>query len=259
MSNCQSIDPLVTPFVDGQLTVADHETVADHLRACAPCRSRVTAERAVRDLIETRRSSLVAACAPGSSLRTKCTEAARLRPQMPDAHVMLAARSWRSRLAPLAVAASLVLVVGAAFLYQLTTSSSRVMAAELAADHMKCFALNGVLHPHEDPITVESSMFSAFGWRMRLPEAAPEAGLELVGARPCMYGAGKVAHIMYRHNGEPVSLFMLPRTARTDDVVQVLGHQAVIWCANDRTFVLLARERRDEVERMAALVRTSLR
>jgi anti-sigma factor RsiW len=152
-----------------------------------------------------------------------------------------------------------VLVVGVAFLYQLTTSSTRVMAAELAADHVKCFALNGMLPAYEGASAVESSMLSGFGWSMHVPQDASSAGLELVGSRPCLYGVGKVAHIMYRHHGEPVSLFMLPKTDRGDAIVQVLGHEAAIWCANNRTFVLVARQPKEEVERMARLVRASLR
>jgi len=279
MLNCEAIDPLVTPYVDGLLPAGDCVAVDEHLRACPPCHSRVAAERAVHELIAARKIALTARCAP-ESLYRRCATVARganaasaasesrsipqqgfgggaaaasarpqLRPSIP----------LRSRLAPFAAAASLVLIVGSAFVYQLTQSSSRVMAAELAADHIKCFALNGALHTHDDAPTVESSMLSGFGWQMHLPAQAAQVGLELVGSRPCLYGEGKIAHIMYRHNGEPVSLFMLPRTARAQEFVQVMGHHAAIWCANNRTFVLLAHEPKAEVERIATAVQASLR
>jgi anti-sigma factor RsiW len=93
---------------------------------------------------------------------------------------------------------------------------------------------------------------------MHLPDDPASAGLELVGARRCLYGEGRVAHIMYRHDGHPVSLFMLPNTARAQQLVEVLGHEAAIWCANNRTFVLVAREPRRDVERMASFVQASL-
>src|SRR5919201_5832754 len=132
------------------------------------------------------------------------------------------------------------------------------MAAELTADHVKCFALNGVLRTHQEAALVEGAMISGFDWRMHLPDGAERAGLELVGARPCLYGEGKIAHIMYRHQGHPVSLFMLPNASRSRELVEVLGHQAAIWCVGQRTFVLLAREPRPEVERMAAFVQAGL-
>jgi hypothetical protein len=90
-----------------------------------------------------------------------------------------------------------------------------VLAAELTADHVKCFAMNGLFGKHEGVEAVESSMASSFGWRMHLPADPARAGLELVGSRQCMYGEGEIAHIMYRHDGHPVSLFMLPKSART--------------------------------------------
>jgi anti-sigma factor RsiW len=261
-ADCRSIDPLVTPYVDGQLPDADRVVVDRHLTLCPPCYSRVAAERAVSELIRARRDVLSAPCAP-RTLRSKCAEAAAPSSRDVDPRFAGASRvgpvNWQARFGPLAVAASLVAIVGGAFLYQLTIASERVMAAELAADHLKCFALNGVLHTHDEPATVESSMLSGFGWQMHLPINAASAGLELVGARPCMYGVGKVAHIMYRHNGEPMSLFMLPRVEHPEQVIQVLGHGAAIWCDNNRTFVLVAREPKIEVERMARVVRASLR
>lgn len=273
MPNCKTIDPLVTPYIDGQLSDADRLSVDAHLHACPPCLSRVAAERAVRDLIQARKPALVSSCAP-DSLRQRCAlqaEGAKARqesssvfgPRESDGwrapRAVSAGIPWRVRVAPLAAAATLVFIVGTAFLYQLTASSSRVLAAELAADHVKCFAMNGVLHTQHDRATVESSMLSGFGWQAHLPEDAANADLELVGSRPCLYGEGKIAHIMYRHHGEPVSLFMLPRSTRTQELVQALGHQAAIWCANNRTFVLVAREPKAEVERMASVVQASLR
>jgi anti-sigma factor RsiW len=276
MPNCSLIDPLVTPYVDGELPAAERELVAAHVRVCAPCHSRVAAEQAVRTLIQARKSSLSAIRAP-ESLRTRCADAAKLESLRPPNRVNdivgptpaaprvdrrfagASAVPWQTRVAPLALAASLVLVVGGAFVYQLTDASARVMAAELTADHVKCFAMNKLLDTHDLPTAVESSMISGFGWKAHLPDEPSRVGLELVGARPCLYGEGKIAHIMYRHDGRPVSLFMLPNSSRSHDVVEVLGHQAAIWCVGNRTFVLVSREPKRAVEQMASFVQASLR
>ena len=106
---------------------------------------------------------------------------------------------------------------------------------------------------------VESSMLSSFDWNMHLPADAARNPLELIGARQCLYGEGRVAHIMYRHEGRPVSLFMLPKTARTQQLVDVLGHEAAIWCVGNRTFVLIAREPKPQVEQLASFVKAELR
>jgi anti-sigma factor RsiW len=255
---CQTIDPLVTPYIDRQLTDAERHDVDEHLRVCPPCYSRVVAERAVRDLLAAHKPALKRSCAP-AALHSKCAAYARM-VGTSRFSALPRARSAASGLrpAPLALAASLVLLVGGAFFYQLTQSSSRAMAAELAADHLKCFALNDVLRTHDSAAAVESSMLSSFGWHVRLPDPA-RTGLDLIGARPCLYGEGKVAHIMYRHHGEPVSLYMLPASARKNEVVQVLGHEAAIWCVGNRTFVLMAREARPEMDRLASLMQADLK
>jgi anti-sigma factor RsiW len=277
MRSCQSIDSLVTPYVDRELPDDDRRAVDEHLRACPPCHSRVAAEEAVRNLLHARQPELHAPVAP-RTLHAKC---AALTASVADAaahegadavgvsnaaksRVVPASRpasrrpAWTARLAPFALAASLVTVVGGAFLYQATQRSTRVMAAELAADHVKCFAMNAALGTRQAPSAVESMMLSSFDWRVHLPTDASRAGLELVGARPCLYGEGKIAHIMYRHEGRPLSLFMLPDTDRAQELVEVFGHQAAVWCVNHRTFVLISREPKQDVERLAAFVQSSL-
>jgi len=255
MSSCRAIDPLVTPYIDGNIPDADRQLVDQHLRACPPCYSRVASERAVREAIGARRSAICCDKAP-AALRAKCAALAR-NPERAGDRARVEG-SWKSRILPFALAASLILVLAGAFLYQLTAGSTRVLAAELTADHMKCFALNAVLGTHDAPGAVEGAMASSFGWNMHLPSNPAAMGLELVGARPCLYGEGKIAHIMYREQGSPVSLFMLPKDSRAPAFVSVLGHQAKVWCVGDRTFVMVARERQ-QVERLAEWMQASVR
>jgi len=271
MSKCMSIDPLVTQYIDGELPVAERTLVDEHLHRCPPCHSRVVAESAVRDLMRARRPGLTAERA-SASLHAQCSElayqrgdasAARPRPAVPPSSRARAIRAWWGapwllRVAPPALTACLVLLVGGAFLYLATQYSARLLAAELCADHMTCFAAKYLLGTHEAPAAVESSMLSAFGWRLHLPEQFDASGLELVGARRCLYGEGKVAHLMYRNRGRPVSIYMLPKSVRPEELVEVLGHEVAIWSSGDRTFVLITRGSRDEVARMASFVKGAL-
>lgn len=261
MPDCSRIDPLVTPFVDGELPQDEQQTLTQHITACPACRGKVMAERAIRSVMRTRRSELSGPPAP-ADLKARCTLLKSTPvPVAPTANsetrnVRSFRRSaWRSPLAPLAIAATLLLVAGV-FLYQATRSSSRVLAAELTMDHEKCFRLNRLLGTNHSPEAVEAEMASGFDWNVQLPD---EGELNLVGSRPCLSGEGKVAHIMYTYNGQPVSLFMLPRDTRPSELVQVFGHRARIWSEGGRTFVLVARESASEMERMAALVRTTFK
>ena len=264
MPECSHIDALVTPFVDDALPEGERQTVTRHITVCPACRAKVAVERSVRSLMQARRPDLCSQ-AP-AALKSRCS-ALRSRqgaPVVDFASSRTASRvarlsAWRSRVAPFALAATLLLAVTGAFIYQATRSSSRVLAAELAIDHEKCFRLNKLLGTQHSSESVETAMADGFDWHMRLPDISEDADVSLIGSRPCLYGEGKTAHIMFRHNGQPVSLFMLPRESRADELVKILGHQARIWSTGDRTFVLVASESAPEMERMAALVRTTVR
>lgn len=245
MSDCQSIDLLVTPFIDGELPAQDRERVERHLRVCAPCHSRVDAERTVRTLMKGRQSLFKGQSAP-VALRVKCAGHC----GMAAAGHALKSR-WR-RVMPLAAAAVIVLGAGGVLLYQATSRSARVMAAELAADHVTCFAIHAS-RIEQSADAVEAAMMATFGWTVDLPEGGDDE-LELIGSRPCLYGGGRIAHIMYRHRGEPMSLFMLPKASYDREMFETLGHECAIWSSGDRTFVLVSREAPAEVARLAAQV-----
>src|SRR5436190_9099005 len=108
---CDRIDPLVTPFIDGELPESDRRAVEEHLRACPPCHSRVAAEREVHALIREKVPALRSTGAP-DALHARCWELARLTPAADSAARAIAPPApLPRRLAPYALAASLVIVV----------------------------------------------------------------------------------------------------------------------------------------------------
>ena len=156
MPDCSRIDPLVTPFVDGELPQEEQRSLTQHITVCAACRGKVMAERAIRTLMRACRTDLSSPAAP-ADLKARCARlqsrpasVVSLRTETP---VVSVSRSsiWRARLAPFALAATLLLAVGGAFIYQATRSSSRVLAAELTLDHEKCFRLNRLLGTQHSP------------------------------------------------------------------------------------------------------------
>ena len=194
MPDCTSIDSLITPYIDGDIGAPERRLVDEHVRACAPCYSRVAAERAVFELMKTRRGELAGDTA-SPALRDRCEALRRL--SSAAAAGAGAVKAWRARLVPLAVAASVVAAAGAASVYLLTERSSELLAAELTADHVKCFGMKSVLHVAADPAEAERTMASTFGWHMPLPEAAARAGHGTArGARlPLRPGAGRSPHV----------------------------------------------------------------
>src|SRR3954451_13425868 len=145
MPNCATIEPLVTPYVDNELAAAERQIVDEHVRRCPPCRSRIAAEQVVHELIHERKPVLCRDHAP-AILRGHCAAAARFNALATptrgadDPERGGSARAgWIAWLAPMSPAASLIVIVGGAFFYQATARSSHLLAAQLAADHMKCF------------------------------------------------------------------------------------------------------------------------
>src|SRR4051812_31758255 len=125
MSDCTSIDPLITSYVDDDIDGAARRRVDDHVRRCPPCHSRVAAERAVRQLVRAKRADISRETA-SPALRARCLA-------LRAAKASAAASGWRVRVKPFAMAAGLVLVAGGVFVYEATGRSTRLLAAELTA------------------------------------------------------------------------------------------------------------------------------
>jgi anti-sigma factor (TIGR02949 family) len=239
MTRCSDIEPLLAPYVDGEADPAGRAAVEAHLDACPPCRDRIGGERAAREVLRECRASLVRA-AP-ETLRRRCASCL---PAPPGA------RRW----VPLSLAATLVLAVAGVFIYGSFDSGASALATQLAADHVKCFTLPPA--GPADATAIAREWEARQGWRLTVPPSWPTDALELIGVRRCLSSAGRTAHLMYRHHGRPLSLFVAREEARRPRVLEVLGHETIIWSQGDRTFVLVAREERDEVERVAAYVRS---
>jgi anti-sigma factor RsiW len=245
MSSCREIDPLVTPYIDGEASAAERAMVDAHLRACPRCRHWTALETATRETVRTR---LCRPCAP-EQLRARCLAAAA---QTGIERI----RTGSFSIGSFALAAALTLVLGGVLMYSLTGLSPTVLAAQLTLDHVTCFAVHNSTTP-VDARASEEQFARNHGWRIRLPETAV-AGLQLVGVRRCYCGEGQTAHVMYRLHGRPVSLYMLPDVDRSRASTDVFGHDAVIWSKQGMTYVLLGRESRAALEQLAARLGESL-
>lgn len=243
MPSCREFDALVTPYVDGEATAAERAVVEAHLAACPPCRHRAAAETAARETVRTR---LCRPCAP-DQLRARCLAAAVLEK---GSGFLTLTRTWLS-FRTLSIAAVLTLVLGGVLLYGLTRLSPTVLAAQLTLDHLKCFAVD---RPNTavDTGATELQFERDHGWPVHLPRVAV-AGLQLVGVRQCFCAqGGATAHALYRFEGRPVSLYILPDVSRSRASADVFGHDAIIWSKQGNTYVLLGKESRAVMQQLAA-------
>jgi hypothetical protein len=176
-------------------------------------------------------------------LHARC--AAALRP--PAARV-----SPARTIARLSLAATLILAVAGVAGYGLFGHTSTLLAAQLTLDHLKCFSFYEASSGPADRAELEARLRQAYGWRLTVPPPSPDGRLQLVGARRCITADGRIAHILYRHDGRPLSLFLLPSTERPADHVEVFGYEARIWSRAGTTYVLVAGEPDADVDQAAA-------
>jgi anti-sigma factor RsiW len=250
MSKCQDLEPLLAPYVDGAALPAERVTVEAHLERCPPCRDRVAGQAAVHQVIAARRSVL-RGCA-SERLRTRCAAHA-----APGRSLAGAARSWL----PLSLAATLLLAVAGAFMLGLNNQVEAI-AAQLTLDHLMCFQFAPERAAHADPGDAGRVWAASHGWALQVPPSSAAEQLELLGVRRCAMSGKRVAHVLYKWRGRPLSVFVVPqrlRTGQANEIVEKFGHETVVWSAGERTYVVLARGRPSELESVAGYVRANAR
>jgi anti-sigma factor RsiW len=257
MSKCQDLDPLFAPYADGDVAAADRASVEAHLERCPPCRERVAEQRAVRAVLVARRPTL-RACA-SEHLRARCAAYGGSAARRPFPFGFSStARRW----VPLSVAATLVLAVAGVFLFGLN-DRVQALAAQLTLDHVTCFQFAPERLGHADSVTASRNWMAKQGWPIQIPASSEEAQLELLGIRLCSMSSGRVAHVMYRWRGEPLSVFVVPRTIRRmrdqEELVEKFGHEAVMWTEGDRTYVVLSRADPADLAPVVRYVRANAR
>jgi hypothetical protein len=114
-----------------------------------------------------------------------------------------------------------------------------------------------------DPVTTARHWQERFGWPLRLPTAADpsaDAGApQLRTVRRCAVTDGRVAHLMYSYQGEPLSVYVLPKRALVDEpqFVRRFKHETVMWSQGDRTYIIVSNGQPDGLQRMMAYVRAA--
>ena len=252
---CREVEEKLAAHVDDAMPSTE---VAAHLESCDACSSYAHAQMVARTVLKARAAELSAIAPPG--LRTRIAarideEVKTLRPQDPKTLPFL---GWTGRLSAFAAAAMVVLTVGAILLPVATVRSTAVLAAQLALDHLKCFTIDG--DADGQPIAktdAEAALRNDFDLSVTIPPPVPSERLELMAVRRCLYGDGRAAHVMYRMNGEPVSLFILPGLTSSPAELSLFGHDEVVWTQGDRTYMLVARGGSgNDLSRVASYLRT---
>lgn len=237
MSECRGISERLAAYVDGLLEPDERTSVDRHLAACPSCRTLAAEERGGHVILRDRARRLLSEPVP-SGLRVRCEAIATA--ERGVAGVAALGPWWRVRLVPVLLTVVVMLFTASAFLSLATRRSDALLAAQLTADHSKCFKL---FAPPDgtsvDASGLERMLSEQYGWTVHVPSSSPSEGIQLLGARRCLYADGQIPHVMYRVHGQDMSLFVLPDTARAASEVVALGHESRIWSRGGSTFVLV--------------------
>jgi anti-sigma factor RsiW len=230
--DCRRTAGRLTSYVDDTLPSGERADVERHLAACARCRTASSLERGARSVLREQARHLSSVALP-PGLRSRCEALARNVSVEADPPVF----AFR-RFAPLT--AVMALIIGF-FTFSLATHrSDTVLAAQLTADHAKCFRFFASGDsPDVDARRVEQMLENDYGWDLHVPPSSSAHGVQLIGARRCLYADGTIPHVMYRASGHDMSLFVLDGVNRSADDVVSLGHRSQIWAAGRRTYVLV--------------------
>jgi anti-sigma factor RsiW len=87
---------------------------------------------------------------------------------------------------------------------------------------------------------VEQMLSQQYGWKIHVPPSSAADGLQLIGARRCLYADGLIPHVMYRSNGQDLSLFVLNGVTRGPSDLVTFGHRSQVWTRGKTTFVLVS-------------------
>jgi anti-sigma factor RsiW len=253
--NCREVENKLSSYVDGAAN-GNAAAIAAHLETCDACRRAAHAQTVARTVLKARAAQLSPTAPPGlrtrivANLESQDLKASRRQGLIPSL-------AWTGRLTAFAAAAMVVLTLGAVLLPAATIRSTTLLAAQLALDHLKCFTIEG--DADGAPIAkaqAETTLKQDFDLIVKVPASLAAEKLELLAVRRCLYGDGRAAHLMYRLDGEPVSLFVVPGLTRPTAELSLFGHEQVVWTQGDRTYMLVARGgSRDRLARVASYLR----
>ena len=250
MKTCNEIDAIMTAYVDEEVEAAAAAAVRDHLAECPPCRERASVEGTARQVLHARAAAL-SARAP-AALRARCVAAV---PPTTTAQGRRASVGWRrvSGWVPLSMAATVLLAIGAVFVLGQNERLEAAFAAQLALDHDRCFTHLEDALPDLDQRQIEMRLVGDYGLDVAMPPESAE--FDLIDVRQCLYDDGEMAHVLCEWRGEPVSLYVVPDRSDGEQILEIVGHDAVIWSQNDNAYVLVVEQGPVDLGQVAQYVR----
>ena len=193
-----------------------------------------------------------------SALRARCRSQLRSGAGRAVRRPVRAGRGARGVL-PLTMAAGLVLVVAGAVVYRATVGSTQVHRRRADRRSREMLRDERRARHARDRRRRANARWRRASAGTRTCRSIPSRPISNWSARGRASTARQdCAHHVPAPRASGVAVHAAANARAPKSSVDVLGHEAAIWSVGDRTFVLVAREPRAEVERMASFVHAAL-
>ena len=264
--DCKQFKKYIGAFADGELGVEQNLAALDHLNMCPTCAARVTE---VTTLKKTLKRAYGGATAP-RYLVEKIVGSNPVGDEVSTPKPTRQTKPLVRVFAPLAVAASLLLVVGLWQPWKISPSPIlTALPAQLVADvreqHRMCVQNRGANHFAPDLPREPRAIVAALRRDLNLTVAVPELsdkGFTLIGVDRCGLPGRPGAHALYRsteHNGE-LSLFTIARGATlASDYVGSAADRGMIVSSDQSLLVVAWHHRRQTYLACAEMSEGTLR
>ncbi len=201
---CNDIYHQLDAFVDGEISPEQNRSIQRHLQSCSACQARVDELRALSSAV---RDELRADRAP-SDLWTKIEN--RLPADAESPALIQPAAWWRDRGRPLALAASVALLlgIGGSVAWWQWQADYAVIAAPV--QDFTTYRLSGRALDVEssDPGVIEAWFEERLAFELPSVKARV-AGFDLVGGRLCGFLDRRISALAYERGGQAVSVYVM--------------------------------------------------
>ena len=234
---CADVRLLIHACLDNELDAADSVRLTRHLTDCPACSRMFECQMRVKEALQRAKPQHALPDAVRARVLAALPSSASASPaSRPAAHRM---RAWRA--APMALAASLLLLVGGGFgvAWQRHASDSAAIGIDAVSDHVRSLQqahLTDVLT--SDRHTVKPWFDGKLDYSPQLRDL-DAAGFVLVGGRLDVLHGRRVAAIVYRRRLHAINLFQWPEVALDSMPTSADagdGYTTVHWTQNGMTY-----------------------
>jgi anti-sigma factor RsiW len=216
--NCRECFDYIDAYIDNELDVTATITVEQHLRDCPKCQELLEARKAVGALLDNPQLSFNA---PASLLGRIQTALPVTRPEVKPRPVRRVIIPWFS--VPLALAATIVAILGLVFLIQGGTfdrSHGNALAQEVISSHVRSLLAAHLLDvPSTDQHTVKPWFDGKLKFSPPVHDFA-EQGFRLTGGRLDYFHGREVAALVYQRRLHVINLFIWPSESGHNTAVE---------------------------------------